>query len=95
MMSALTPQVTITISISELEALIRRVVLEAMHEELSPLLRRSGFSGVDDWDQEGPADLRGDEKLLAEALAVSQQYRDNREGWKRWEDFKAELVRMN
>ena len=92
-MSIMTPQVTITISMTELEALIHRAVREAVHEELSPLLRRSSFSNLDDWEQEGPEDPQGDEKLLTDALVMSQQYRENREGWKRWEDFKVELER--
>lgn len=85
------PQATITISLADLEALIRRVVQEAVREEFMRLLRKARPSILEDQAQEGPEDPQGDEELLAEALVMSRQYRDAPEGWKDWEDFKAEL----
>lgn len=85
------PQATITIGLAELEALIRRVVHEAVHEEFSHLLRRLRPSILEDWEQEGRDDPTGDEKLLAEALTMSQGYNKSKKGWKDWQDFKSEL----
>ncbi len=90
-MSATAPQATITISLTELEALIRRTVREAVHEELIHLFRNVRPTVVDDWDHEGSDDPEGDQSLIKEALALHQQYRMGKEGWKDWEDFKAEL----
>ena len=88
-MSATTPQAAISISLTDLEALIRRV----MREELARLLRARAPSILDDWSQEGPDDPTGDEELLAEALAVLEQHKDDPDAWMKWEDFKAELAR--
>jgi len=85
------PQATITISLAELEALIRRVVHEAVHEEFSHLLRRLHPSILEDWEQEGPGDPAGDAKLLAKALTMSQEYDKSQKDWKDWQDFKSEL----
>ncbi len=85
-MGKTTPQATITISLTDLEALIRRVVQEAVHEEFARLLRT-----LEDRKQQGPEDPESDAELLAEALIMSQQYRDAPDEWKDWEDFKAEL----
>ena len=86
-MSTNMAQPTVTVSLADLENLIRRVV----REEISRLPRAPGYSILDDWNQEGPDDPEGDEELLQEALVMSQQYRENKEGWKSWEDFKTEL----
>lgn len=86
-MGATMTEAAITISMTDLENLIRRVV----REELARLSRTAAPSILDDWSHEGPDDPAGDEELLAEALVMSQQYRENKEGWKSWEDFKAEL----
>lgn len=86
-MSANQTQMTITLSPVDLEDLIRRVV----REEFSRLLRPLARSILEDWGQEGPDDPAGDELLLAEALAVLQQYGDNPEAWMNWEEFEAEL----
>lgn len=85
------PRTTITISLADLEALIRRVVREAVHEELSHLLRKLRPPILEDWEQEGPDDPMADEKLLAEALTMSQEYDKSKKGWKDWQDFKSEL----
>ena len=47
----------------------------------------------DDWEQEGPNDPAGDERLLRDAIAVLQQYGDKPEDWMSWEAFEAELDR--
>ena len=90
-MSTPPTQATITISLIDLEALIRRVVREAVREELSRMLRKPRPPVLEDWEHEGPDDPKGDEELLAESLDMSQGHRENQEGWKDWEAFKAEL----
>ena len=72
-----------TISLTDLEAMIRRVVREELDRRLPSI--------VDDWSQEGPDDHAGDEELLADALIVLEQYGDKPEAWTKWEDFEAEL----
>lgn len=88
-MSAAVPQATITVSLTDLEALIRRVV----REELARLLPRPASSIAEDWTQEGPDDPAGDALLLREALAVLDEYGDKPESWMTWEEFKAEVDR--
>jgi len=85
-----TPEAAITISLTDLEGLIRRVVREAIREELARA-RTEGASILEDWAHEGPDDRVGDEELLAEALVMSEQYRKDKEGWKHWEAFKSEV----
>jgi hypothetical protein len=75
---------TITLSLSDLETMIRRVIREE--------LARHTLSVLDDSSQEGPDDPAGDEELLADALIVLEQYKDKPEAWTDWEDFKAELA---
>ncbi len=78
-----------TITLAELENLIRRVV----REELARVLQPTAPSGLDDWSHEGPDDPAGDEELLGEALISIQQYKaGNREGWRTLEEFEAELA---
>jgi hypothetical protein len=84
-----TTETTITISLTDLEILIRRVV----REELTRLLSISTPAILDDWGHEGPPDPAGDEILLAEALAVLKQSEDKPDTWIKWEDLKAELAR--
>jgi hypothetical protein len=88
-MGTTTTEVAITISLTDLENLIRRVV----REELARLPRTSAPSILDDWSHEGPEDPAGDEELLAEALAVLEEYGDKPETWMKWEDFTEELAR--
>ena len=90
-MSSAAPQFGTNLSLTEMEALIRRVVKEAVHEEFARLLRSIPASIVEDRAHEGPSDPKGDRVLLAEALAVREQYRANREEWIDWDAFKAEL----
>jgi hypothetical protein len=90
-MSETPPQATISISLSDLEALIRRVVRDAVHEEFARLAQRSRPAVAQDWDHEGPDDPAGDAELLDEALALVEQYRHDKSGWQDLEDFKADL----
>lgn len=87
-MSATSDQPIISMSQSDLEALVRRVV----REELMRLTRTSAPSVVDDWSHEGPDDPEGDEALLAEALAVLERYKSKPDAWTSLEDFEAELA---
>jgi predicted house-cleaning NTP pyrophosphatase (Maf/HAM1 superfamily) len=91
-MSATMTQATITIGLTDLEDLIHRTVQEAVREELVRLLRTPDRSILEYWEHEGPEDPAGDEELLAEALAMIQQYEENPEGWKTLEEFEAELA---
>ncbi len=76
---------TITISLADLEAMIRRV----MREEFDRCLP----STVDDWSQAGPDDPGGDEELLADALIVLEQYGDKPEIWAKWKDFETKALK--
>lgn len=82
-------ETTIPLSMVDLEALMRRVV----REELQRLARMRPTSIVDDWRHEGPDDPAGDQELLSEALAVLDQYANDSDAWRSWDDFKAELER--
>lgn len=90
-MSSAAPQFTTTLSLAEMEALIRRVVKEAVHEELARVMQRGPSSIVDDWAHEGPDDPAGDQALLAKALTERERYRTNPHESMDWETFKAEL----
>jgi hypothetical protein len=91
-MSAPTSEPTITISLGNLEALIRRVVQGAVHQELTRMLVTPSRALLDYWEHEGPDDPAGDEALLQEALVLVERYEENREGWKTLEEFEAELT---
>ena len=91
-MGATTTEAAITISLTDLEALIRRVTREVVREELTRLLRTPDRSILEYWEHEGPDDPAGDEQLLAEALALIQQYEEDPAGWKTLEEFEAELA---
>ena len=80
-------QTTLSLSPSELETLVRRVV----REELARLLQQPVRSLLDDWAQEGPEDPAQDKLILAEALDTIRKYGDKPEAWVSWEDFEAEL----
>jgi hypothetical protein len=88
-MSTNVTEAAITISLTDLENLIRRVV----REELTRLSHASALSILDDWSHEGPDDPAGDEELLTEALTMIEQYEKNPEGWKTLEEFEAKLAR--
>jgi hypothetical protein len=90
-MSVGTPKISTTLSLTEMEDLIRRAVREAVHEEFARILRQPPGSIAEDWTQEGPSDPAGDQSLLAEALAEHERYRAHPETWMDWDAFKAEL----
>jgi hypothetical protein len=90
-MSSDGPQFTTNLSLTEMEALIRRIVKEAVHEEFVRVLRHPPVSIADDWTHEGPDDPEGDRILLAEALTLSERYRTNSADWIDWDAFKVEL----
>ncbi|MBI4771265.1 MAG: hypothetical protein HY784_12870 [Chloroflexi bacterium] len=90
-MSTAQPQTVTTISLTDLESLLHRVVRDAVHEELTQLLRRPRPEAPGDWEHEGPDDPQGDADLLVEALTMSQQYHADPQGWDDWVDFKAEM----
>lgn len=83
-----TPQFTTTLSLSEMESLIRRVVKDAVHEEFARVMRQLPSSIVDNWTHEGPDDPEGDRLLLAEALAESERYRADPQEHLDWASFK-------
>jgi hypothetical protein len=80
-------QTMIPMSPAELEALIRRVVREA----ISQLVQQPQSVAVTSPSQEGQEDPAGDQQLLVGALAVLEHYGDKPEAWTDWETFKAEL----
>jgi len=90
-MTTMPAENAITIKPIDLEHLIRRAVKEAVHEELGRLLQTPNRALLEYWLHEGPDDPAGDEQLLAEALAVIEQHKENPEGWKTLEEFEAEL----
>jgi len=87
-----TPQFTTTLSLNEMESLIRRVVKEAVHEEFARVMQQLPSSIVDDWSHEGPDDPQGDRLLLAEALAESERYHADPQEHLDWEAFKKEDI---
>jgi hypothetical protein len=80
-MGARSPKINTTLSLAEMEDMIRRVVKEAVHEEFAGVLRRAPASVADDWTHEGPSDPAGDQLLLAEALTERERYRTDPETW--------------
>ena len=90
-MNSVAPQFNTTLTLAELEALIRRVAKEVIQEELARVLPQSLGLIVDDWSQEGAGDSAGDDLLLAEALAERAQYQTDTKEWQDWDEFKSEL----
>ena len=85
-MSTTPAEPVVSMTRSELESLIRRVV----REELGRVLR--SVNPLDDWSHEGPDDPKGDEILAREALAVLEEIRKDPTRLIKWEDFKEELA---
>ena len=77
----------ISIPLSELETLLRRIVREEVHKELAQLLTALG-----DFSTEGGEDQSADAALLAEALEESERQHQNPEGWQDWRAFRAQLA---
>lgn len=84
----MSPASAASLTVPELEALIRRVV----REELARLLRQQP-SILDDWSQEGPDDPAGDQALLSEVLAQIEREKATPAARIPWEEAKAELDR--
>jgi hypothetical protein len=80
---------TVTLSPSELEQLIRRIV----REEVGRLLQTPRPSALEDWSHEGPDDPEGDAELLREALEVIRDREQNPGTSMSWEEFKGEIRR--
>ena len=53
-MRVVSPQFNTTLSLTEMEALIRRAVKEAVHEEFVRVLRQTPASVTENWAHEGP-----------------------------------------
>jgi len=85
-MGVTTRRSVVSVSLNDLESLIRRVIPEE-------LARQRQQHILDDWSHGGPGDPVGDEDLLRDAQAASEGYRVNREGWLTWEEFEAEIGR--
>ena len=88
-MSTTKTKATITVTLTDLENLIRRIV----REELARARRAAATSILSDWSQEGPEDAEGDNELLTQALATLKEYEENPAGWKSMDEFEAELAR--
>ncbi len=86
-----TPQFTTTLSLTEMEVPIRRIVKEAVHDESVRVMAHSPSSIAADWAHEGPDDQDGDRLLLAEAWAAREHCRAHPQEAMDWETFKAEL----
>ena len=86
-MSTTPAEPVISMTKSELETLIRRVVREELGRALRPV------NPIDDWSHEGPDDPEGDEILAREALAQLEEIKKNPSQLKTWEEFEAELAR--
>jgi hypothetical protein len=86
------PDPTVTINLTDLESLIRRVVQQTVRDEFAHLLRKPDRLVLEYWEHEGPDDPGGDEKLLAEALEMISQHEKDTTGWKTLEEFEEELA---
>jgi len=62
-----------------MDALIRRVVKDAIHKEFVQLQQYLPGSIAENWAHEGEEDLASDQLLLTEALAERERYRANPE----------------
>ncbi len=83
-------QTLATITVAELEALVRRVV----REELVRLVQQPAPDSIlDDWSHEDPDAPDGDQELLEEALAALAYAKAHPETLRRWEDVQADLDR--
>lgn len=86
-MSTTTAETVVSLTVGQLEALIRRVVREELARMQPPAV-----PVIDDWSHEGPDDPEGDEILAREALAQIEEYRRNPYPRKSWEEMKLALA---
>ena len=84
-----TPQAetVVTLTIGQLEALIRRVVREELAQ-----YQAQPAGPQDDWRHEGPDDPQGDEILAREALEQLEAYQRNPYRRTTFEEYKAKLA---
>jgi len=80
--------VAVTITVAELEAIIRRVVREEMQRHSDWIVREM----IEFWRNEGPPDLEGDELLARDALELIEKYKDDHSGFITLEQLEAELA---
>jgi hypothetical protein len=86
-MSTTPAESVVSMTRSELESLIRRVVREELGRVLRPV------NPLDDWSHEGPDDPEGDEILAREALARLEEIAKDPTRLRSWEEFEAELAK--
>lgn len=92
-MRAQAHKATITISLTDLENVIQRVVKKVVRDELVRVLRTPNRAILEYWEHEGLDDSVGDEELLKDALAIIERYEKNTGRWKTLEEFEVELKR--
>lgn len=81
-------ETVVTLTISELEAIIRRVVHEEMRQQSDWIVREL----IEFWRNEGPPDLEDDELLAREALEQIEKYQDDFSSCITLEELEAELA---
>ncbi|MGH9766961.1 MAG: hypothetical protein ACREAB_05940, partial [Blastocatellia bacterium] len=77
-----------TITVAELEAIIRRVAREEMRQHSDWIVREM----IEFWRNEGPPDLEGDELLARDALELIEKYKNDHSGFITLEELEAELA---
>jgi hypothetical protein len=86
-MSTTPAEPVVSMTRSELEILIRRVVREELARALRPV------NPIDDWSHEGQDDPEGDEIIAREALAQLEEIEKDPTRLRSWEEFEAELAK--
>jgi len=87
-----TSENTVTINLPQLEALVRRLVREAVREELKRVFSTRLRELIEEWEHEGVDEPGDDEKLLADALEVIKCYGDDHSKYITLEELEAELA---
>lgn len=77
-----------TVSVAELEAIVRRVVREEIRHQADWIVREM----IEFWRNEGPPDPEDDEMLLKDALEQIEKYKDDYSGCITLEELEAELA---
>lgn len=77
-----------TITVAELETIIRRVVREEVRQQADWIVREM----IEFWRNEGPPDLEDDELLARDALELIEKYKNDRSGFITLEELEAELA---
>jgi len=81
-------ETTVTVTVAELEAIIQRVVQEAVRQHADWIVREM----IEFWRNEGPPDLEDDEMLLKDALEQIEKYNDDYSSCITLEELEAELA---